>query len=185
MTSSRGEYWRLLVPGDYVVSVKAHGYQTSQRRTVRVTNATDGAQVVDFQLKIQPYDGRRRARCCWFFLKLFLLNLFFCFLRGYRSILRKSEHFTRVASRAGLSSVMVLNFFSHYCIIFLNSAKHRNSGRSRNRSVIKKCPEDLNDIIDAWFLRVDKNIFNSVSLHFFISMNFCSRLSGEKNAKTL
>ena len=64
VTSSQGEFWRLLVPGTYVVSAKAVGYESSEPKTVTVTNSTDGAQILDFQLKIQPYYGRRRARCC-------------------------------------------------------------------------------------------------------------------------
>lgn len=64
VTSTRGEYWRLLVPGTYTVTAKAFGYESSEPKTVTVTNSTDGAQIVDFQLKIQPYYGRRRARFC-------------------------------------------------------------------------------------------------------------------------
>lgn len=58
VTSSRGEYWRLLIPGIYKISAEAHGYRRSQVKTVIVNETTP--TIVNFTLQIQPYDGRNR-----------------------------------------------------------------------------------------------------------------------------
>ncbi|XP_037777657.1 carboxypeptidase D-like isoform X2 [Penaeus monodon] len=47
-TSSRGEYWRLLLPGTYTLVAKAYGYETAQESLV-VVNGT--VSRLDFKLK--------------------------------------------------------------------------------------------------------------------------------------
>ncbi|XP_047475155.1 carboxypeptidase D-like isoform X2 [Penaeus chinensis] len=47
-TSSRGEYWRLLLPGTYTLVAKAYGYETAQESVV-VVNGT--VSRLDFKLK--------------------------------------------------------------------------------------------------------------------------------------
>lgn len=47
-TSSRGEYWRLLLPGTYTLVAKAYGYETAQEKVV-VVNGT--VSRLDFKLK--------------------------------------------------------------------------------------------------------------------------------------
>lgn len=60
VTSSRGEYWRLLVPGNYRLRAKAHGYKSSSMTAVVVGNMTNQAQIVDFVL--HPVNGMRRKK---------------------------------------------------------------------------------------------------------------------------
>lgn len=56
-TTARGEYWRLLLPGKYKISVEANGYHRSEMKDVTVSEKE--ASMLNFTLQFQPNDGRR------------------------------------------------------------------------------------------------------------------------------
>lgn len=60
-TSNRGEYWRLLVPGEYTMYAYAYGYEPSERVKVTVTEGKTTIQ--NFTLKIAelPKKGNRNG----------------------------------------------------------------------------------------------------------------------------
>ena len=49
-TTEQGEYWRLLTPGTYTVTVSAPGHTSATHDNVVVTNSADQAAVHDFTL---------------------------------------------------------------------------------------------------------------------------------------
>lgn len=54
-SSDFGDYWRLLLPGEYFVSVSKEGYRTAHR-TVTVGSDSDPAKRIDFTLRSGPKD---------------------------------------------------------------------------------------------------------------------------------
>ncbi|KAK6642191.1 hypothetical protein RUM44_013914 [Polyplax serrata] len=53
-TTARGEYWRLLLPGKYKISVEANGYHRSEMKDVTVSEKE--ASMLNFTLQFQPND---------------------------------------------------------------------------------------------------------------------------------
>lgn len=51
LTSEQGEYWRLLIPGNYTVRVSKEGYELQQRNITVASNSGSEATRIDFQLK--------------------------------------------------------------------------------------------------------------------------------------
>ncbi|KAI1294718.1 Carboxypeptidase D [Halotydeus destructor] len=61
VTTARGEYWRLAVPGVYDVTVTAEGYEPFHKAGLEIKNKSDifHAHVVDFYMK--PISGKAEA----------------------------------------------------------------------------------------------------------------------------
>ena len=56
VSTGRGEFWRLLVPGKYEVAADARGYRPSDPKVVNVES--DKPTIVNFTLYRKPDDGK-------------------------------------------------------------------------------------------------------------------------------
>jgi len=72
-SSKRGEYWRILLPGDYVIEVVANGYIPVQRQFTVVEN-----KITKLNLYLYPTDVNFVNRL-HVDLNLLILSLFICF----------------------------------------------------------------------------------------------------------
>ena len=50
-TTNKGEYWRLLLPGNYTVTVEAEGYLSKQ---IDITVTGDQVSVINFDMESDP-----------------------------------------------------------------------------------------------------------------------------------
>jgi hypothetical protein len=90
-SSKRGEYWRILLPGDYVIQVVANGYVPVQRQFTVVENKTTKLNLYMYPIDEYPaaFFDRRTANLdinninfvnrLHIDLKLLILSLFICF----------------------------------------------------------------------------------------------------------
>ena len=72
-TTSKGEYWRLLLPGNYTVTVKAKGYLSKQ---VDVDVAGDRVGIINFDMEKDP-EWKNTASALSYSNLIFLVLIFY------------------------------------------------------------------------------------------------------------